>query len=1217
MKIYLFRRIVIFIRGAPGSGKTHLARLILEKERKINQNRSIFLSIHKYTRKWSFERDLAAKYIESLVEDMKNSLKTRKYNFVVVEIEGISILDIKKLASVSGGMQFKNYLIEIHQPVEVCRKYNVNERSFDDIENAVNGICYPQNRPPYKMCLIDPTYLLDPNFKEETKEIDRPSVDTSAISNIDISQILANKNVLELVQSQMKTNLPSEVSPQISVKTPQMQPTSINIPKPAVTNIIPQNSNQMQHQSMPVMNQLSMQNFNYQPPPVQPPPVIVLPPVEAPIYVPNKTIEYAHKHVSTLEEQMMEFNIFRVVDYKHKMTKTLYEFVKDIDLDKIIERKKVILLRKKTLNYLKNAERPEDTVSNPKYPKNWETIEQVDRPPAKTKRGKKRTAKILRIVTKLYPPKMRKLEELTEDISDDEDMMNKMEEDDDVTKSWTIPNFKKSDKKMQSVKEILNYPARLVRPRQIMIILRGAPGSGKSHLAQLIKKKEKEMQNEDVRILSINDYYESNCDSDDENSSENVITLEMIHKFLDQMVKQLERTIKDEFNFIVIDAENCDLKYYNIFHTLGMRKFYSIFTIELHQTPEICVKQNKLCKFKRNENEIFEAIETMRKNVLTQTHTLVDPTSLYEEYKCLVNKKILSMMDLEEVSDDEKFSDDDNMFEELPNDPKIPNFNWHSRTKNIRNIKELLEDPGRKRRPAKIMIILRGPAGSGKSYLTGLIRKKEIEKGAGDKFLALSIDDYFIDKSTLNYRYNAYALNENQGAMIKSLREVLRKNSHQFIVIDAENSTLEEYNQYHGIGTSNGFKCYAIELHQKIEICKTQNAHDRPLRDIENVLDDMKLNPLSENHILLNPSYLYSLYFEVEVPKQQPKIDITIKRTLPLMIKGEVINIESRKIKLPEFNWQNRDTIEIGDILQNDLNNVKIFVVLRGTWGSGKSYLASLIAQKQIAKGNKETFEVISFDDQFSHVEKIDSKEYLIYEYKSDQYDVYMEKMVKNFEEVVKRKERNFVVIDADNCDLKWYNRFYKVGLENGYVGYTIELNQDEDICILCNDHKISEDEIREKISAIRDYPISSNHNLVDPESLYHSDDEFFESLSDNEEDYEATFGPLKKSSTSSKWDDVDQQDLMIDKLDGTKNKILSKMTMAEYLRNEDEWTMRPSTTSGKKRVRWADIEEKKEQERMRQVGFIVGQTDWNRMIDTSDGRNALEKTRYIEPRNK
>jgi YLP motif-containing protein 1 len=47
--------------------------------------------------------------------------------------------------------------------------------------------------------------------------------------------------------------------------------------------------------------------------------------------------------------------------------------------------------------------------------------------------------------------------------------------------------------------------------------------------------------------------------------------------------------------------------------------------------------------------------------------------------------------------------------------------------------------------------------------------------------------------------------------------------------------------------------------------------------------------------------------------------------------------------------------------------------------------------------------------------------------------------------------------------------------------------------------------------------------------------------------------------------------------------------------------------------VRWADIEEKRQQDKMRAIGFVVGQTNWDRMMDTSDGSNALVKTKYIE----
>jgi len=46
--------------------------------------------------------------------------------------------------------------------------------------------------------------------------------------------------------------------------------------------------------------------------------------------------------------------------------------------------------------------------------------------------------------------------------------------------------------------------------------------------------------------------------------------------------------------------------------------------------------------------------------------------------------------------------------------------------------------------------------------------------------------------------------------------------------------------------------------------------------------------------------------------------------------------------------------------------------------------------------------------------------------------------------------------------------------------------------------------------------------------------------------------------------------------------------------------------------VRWADLVERKEQEKMRAIGFVVGQTDWNRMMDPTFGGGALTKTKYI-----
>ena len=44
-------------------------------------------------------------------------------------------------------------------------------------------------------------------------------------------------------------------------------------------------------------------------------------------------------------------------------------------------------------------------------------------------------------------------------------------------------------------------------------------------------------------------------------------------------------------------------------------------------------------------------------------------------------------------------------------------------------------------------------------------------------------------------------------------------------------------------------------------------------------------------------------------------------------------------------------------------------------------------------------------------------------------------------------------------------------------------------------------------------------------------------------------------------------------------------------------------------------MEERKAQMKMRDIGFVVGQTNWNRMMDPSEGSSALTRTKIIPNR--
>ncbi len=61
-----------------------------------------------------------------------------------------------------------------------------------------------------------------------------------------------------------------------------------------------------------------------------------------------------------------------------------------------------------------------------------------------------------------------------------------------------------------SISDLLEPPGRYVRPPRLVVIFRGLPGSGKSHVAKLVKTRETELGTDAPRVLSIDDYFQ--CD---------------------------------------------------------------------------------------------------------------------------------------------------------------------------------------------------------------------------------------------------------------------------------------------------------------------------------------------------------------------------------------------------------------------------------------------------------------------------------------------------------------------------------------------------------------------------------------------------------------------------------------------------------------------------------------------------------------------------------
>lgn len=100
---------------------------------------------------------------------------------------------------------------------------------------------------------------------------------------------------------------------------------------------------------------------------------------------------------------------------------------------------------------------------------------------------------------------------------------------------------------------------------RILVVIRGLPGSGKTHIAKLIKDKEVEMGGSAPRILSIDDYFTTETDEvttcpttgKDINLKSMVYEYEaeMEEQYLQYLLKAYKKTVSDGyFDFIVVDA---------------------------------------------------------------------------------------------------------------------------------------------------------------------------------------------------------------------------------------------------------------------------------------------------------------------------------------------------------------------------------------------------------------------------------------------------------------------------------------------------------------------------------------------------------------------------------------------------------------------------------------------------------------------------------------
>uniref|UniRef100_A0A0C9QNT3 YLP motif-containing protein 1 n=2 Tax=Fopius arisanus TaxID=64838 RepID=A0A0C9QNT3_9HYME len=303
----------------------------------------------------------------------------------------------------------------------------------------------------------------------------------------------------------------------------------------------------------------------------------------------------------------------------------------------------------------------------------------------------------------------------------------------------------------------------------------------------------------------------------------------------------------------------------------------------------------------------------------------------------------------------------------------------------------------------------------------------------------------------------------------------------------------------------------------------------------------------------------------------------------------------------------------------------KIAIILRGPPGCGKSFVAKLIKDKELDQGGSAP-RILSLDDYFLVEKDVETKDdngkrvinkEMVYEYEEAMEPSYVTSLVKAFKKNITDGFFNFIILDAINEKISDYEELWSFAKTKGFKVYVCEMDMDVAVCLKRNVHNRTEDEINRIIDYFE--PTPSYHQKLDVSSLLQEDAieevQMEEAPSSNRQgegndDSQDSQDDGSGSTGVSKWEKMEAED-KLDRLDGLKRKNDGKpQTMEDFLQVPDYYDMEDN--SGKKRVRWADLEERKEQEKMRAVGFVVGQTNWNRMMDPTKGGSALTRTKYI-----
>ncbi|XP_059096221.1 YLP motif-containing protein 1-like isoform X2 [Tigriopus californicus] len=308
----------------------------------------------------------------------------------------------------------------------------------------------------------------------------------------------------------------------------------------------------------------------------------------------------------------------------------------------------------------------------------------------------------------------------------------------------------------------------------------------------------------------------------------------------------------------------------------------------------------------------------------------------------------------------------------------------------------------------------------------------------------------------------------------------------------------------------------------------------------------------------------------------------------------------------------------------------QIVIIFRGIPGSGKTQLVKDIKTKEANLGSDPP-RILAIDEYF----ECDG----VYEYEPELEPNFRQSLVKSFKKQIDDGYFSFIMVDCINDKTEHFEEMWSYAKQKGFEVYIGQVEADPGLCASRNIHNRSRREIDSLLKSWQPTPAHMNKvtllGYFQDQEIDNVDMELEQEPSasstspqnnagrgeQEEEEQDEETKSMESPFQLSKWEVSDKQEKMA-QLDGVSSRDRKRIAEVDSIEdwleldNFKQGSVGPRDTNGKKRVRWADIEEQRESIRMREVGFVVGSTNWNRMMNPGQtSSSALTKTKIIPNR--